>query len=136
AEAQGLGREVALLYNNLAEALWSIDGPRAWLDTLREGAAYAARRGIEEFVLSLTTGTVEALVDLGSHEESMALAVELVPRLEGVEDVFDLIVARSSQARVLTRRGEHAKGGPLAEWATERARELADSQAIAQALPT
>jgi hypothetical protein len=103
---------------------------------LREGASFAERRGIEEFVLSLATGILEALVDLGSHEEALALAATLVPRLDGVQDVFDLIVARSSQARVLTRRGEHALASALAEWATGRARELADPQAIAQAFPT
>jgi tetratricopeptide (TPR) repeat protein len=132
---QGLGREVALLHNNLAEALWPIEGPRAWLEALREGGAFAERRGIEEFVLGFAASTVEALVDLGSYQEAIALAVGLVPRLEAAGAVWDLLWVRPSQVRVLTRRGEHAEAAPLAEWAVDKARQFAEPQILAQALP-
>ncbi len=131
---QGLGREVALLHDNLAEALWPIEGPRARLEALREGSV-AERRGIEEFVLSFAANTVTALVDLGSYQEAMALAGGFVPRLEAAEDVFDLLRMRPAQVRVLTRRGEHAEAAPLADWALEKARELAEPQLLALAFP-
>ena len=86
------------------EALGAIEGPRARLDALREGEAFAQRRGIEEFIFVLGAGTVDTLVDLGSYQEAMALAAGLVPRLEAAEDVFDLFPVRSSLVRVLTRR--------------------------------
>src|SRR5439155_430029 len=53
---QGLGREVALLQYNLGEVLWPIEGPRAALEALREGGAFAERRGIEELVLDFQAG--------------------------------------------------------------------------------
>jgi tetratricopeptide (TPR) repeat protein len=132
---QGLGREVALVHYNLAEALWQIEGPRSRLEALREGAAFAERRGIEEFVLAPAAVTVVALVELGSLEEAIALARGLVPRLEAAEDVSDLLSVRSAQVRVLTWRGEHAEAAPLADWAVGKARESAQAQFLAQAFP-
>jgi class 3 adenylate cyclase/tetratricopeptide (TPR) repeat protein len=135
ASDQGLGREVALLHYNLAEALWPVEGPRAWLEALREGGAFAERRGIEEFVLGFAAETVVALVDLGSYQEAMALAGGLVPRLEAAEDVFDLLPVRSAQMRVFTRRGEHAEAAPFTDWAVTKALESAQPQLLAMALP-
>jgi tetratricopeptide (TPR) repeat protein len=132
---QGLGREVAVLHTNLADALWPIEGPRAVLETLREGGAFAERRGIEEFVLGLAADTVSTLVDLGSYEEATALAGGLVPRLEAAEDVVDLLTVRSVQIRVHTRREEHAEAAPLADWAVDKAREFAEPQFLARVFP-
>jgi tetratricopeptide (TPR) repeat protein len=132
---QGMGREVAVLQYNLAEALWPIEGPRARLEALREGGAFAQHRGIEEFVLAFAAVTVRTLFDLGSYQEAMALAGGLVPRLEAAEDVWDLVQVRSDQVCVLTRRGEHAEAAPLADWAVEKARELAEPQILALAFP-
>jgi tetratricopeptide (TPR) repeat protein len=78
---------------------------------------------------------VVALVDLGSYQEGMDLAGGLVPRLEAAEDVWDLLWVRPAQVRVLTRRGEHAEAAPLADWAVEKALELAEPQILAQVLP-
>src|SRR5205823_6553650 len=50
AEGQGLGRDVAVLHNTLAYVLYPIEGPRASLAVLREGVAFAERRGVEEVV--------------------------------------------------------------------------------------
>jgi tetratricopeptide (TPR) repeat protein len=132
---QGLGREVALLHTNLGAALWPIEGPRAMLETLREGSAFAERRGIEEFVLSLTADTVSTLVDVGSYQEAIALAGGHVPRLKAAEDVVDLLFVRTAQVIVLMRHGEHAKAAPLADWVVEKALELAEPQLFAMALP-
>jgi class 3 adenylate cyclase/tetratricopeptide (TPR) repeat protein len=132
---QGLGREVAVLHNNLADALWPIEGPRARLERLREGSAFAERRGIEEYVFVIAVQTIETLVELGSHQEAMALSGDIVPRLEAAEDVSDLAQVRTAQVRVLTRRGEHAEASPLADWAVEKARELAEPQVLTQAFP-
>jgi class 3 adenylate cyclase/tetratricopeptide (TPR) repeat protein len=136
ANAQGLGREVALLHNNLAEILWPIEGPRARLEAHREGVAFAERRGIQEFVFATAAGIVDALVHLGSNEEATALARDLGPRLEEAEDVAMLLYVRSAQVHLLTRRGEHAEAVPLAEWAVERARKVAQVQFLAVALPS
>src|SRR5947209_4920883 len=51
--AQGLGRETALLYNNLAEDLGRAQGPRAQLELARQGAAFTQRREIAEWMQPL-----------------------------------------------------------------------------------
>ncbi|HEX9204040.1 MAG TPA: hypothetical protein VF964_08770, partial [Vicinamibacteria bacterium] len=97
---EGLGREVALLHYNLAEALWPIEGAGTRLESFREGAAFAERRGIEEVVLSCAAGIMDALVDAGSFDEAMAVAEDSMPRMEETADAFDLVLARSAKVRV------------------------------------
>ena len=82
ATAQGLGREVALLYNNLAEDAWLIEGPRQRLELARKGARFATRRGIDQLALHIDSATVRALADLGSLNEAISLAEELALRLK------------------------------------------------------
>jgi class 3 adenylate cyclase/tetratricopeptide (TPR) repeat protein len=132
---QGLGREVALLYTNLAFAMWPIEGPRTALEVLRTGHAYAERRGIEEFAWFSAAGIMTALVDVGSYEEAVAAAEDLVPRMEAADDVMDLTQVRSAQVRVFTRWGKPTEVGPLADWTVEKSRTSAQAQAIAQAFP-
>ncbi len=134
ANAQGLGREVALQQLNLAEAIAPIEGPRTSLEAMRKGIGFAQRRGIEEFVTAFGGGAVAALAELGSYEEALATAEELVPRLEAGGDVWLLVWMRSVQARILVRRGEHAAAEPLAAWLAERGRAMAQTQTLAHVL--
>jgi class 3 adenylate cyclase/tetratricopeptide (TPR) repeat protein len=135
ATAQGLGREVAVLYLNLAESTWPVEGPRQRLELVREGSRFARRRGIEEVALALDAAIVTALAELGSLEEAMGLAEELAPRLEQAGDVWTLLEVRSAQARALVVRGEQAAAAALGQWIAERAREIANPQIIAVAYP-
>jgi hypothetical protein len=57
---QGLGRETAVLYNNLAEDLGRAEGLRARLELARQGAAFTQRRGIAEWVQPLGGLTARA----------------------------------------------------------------------------
>jgi class 3 adenylate cyclase/tetratricopeptide (TPR) repeat protein len=134
AVAQGLGREVALLHLNLSEAVWALEGPGAWLDMLVEGSSYAARLGIEEFVVLLGALTTTALVELGRWDEAEAAADDLIPRFEGAGDL-GLFDVRTSQLRIRTRRGDLAGAAPLAAWTVERAREIREPQLFAKAFP-
>ena len=135
ASAQGLGRDVAVLCNNLAEATWLIEEPRQRLELAREGSRFAKRRGIEELALGLDAVTVQALTDLGSLDEAMELAEELVSRLEKAGDVWSLLEVRSAQVWALTVRGEHAAATALGQWIAERAHEIATPQIPAVAYP-
>ena len=132
---QGLGREVALLYNNLSVAIWPIEGVRAWLGDAEEGLDFAERRGIAEFTNSFAATAVQALVDLGSYDQAMALAEDLVPRLELAEDVWELVQLRSGLVRVHTRRGTLAEAATPAAWIVEKARDSGRAPLLAQALP-
>jgi len=76
---QGLGRETALLYNNLAEDLGRPEGPRAQLELARQGAAFTQQGGeIAEWVQPLGGLTARALADLGRIEEARALTTKLL----------------------------------------------------------
>jgi class 3 adenylate cyclase/tetratricopeptide (TPR) repeat protein len=134
--AQGLGREVAVIYHNLAQDTWLVGGPRQRLEMAREGARFARRRGIEEVALALDAITVGALVELGSLEEAMALAEELAPQLEEAGDVRDLTEVRSAQAWALQVRGEHAAAAALGQWIAKRAREYGSPEMLASAYPS
>src|SRR5207247_1471937 len=68
------------------------------------------------------SGIMEALVDLGSYDEAVAVAAELLPPRGQVEDVWNLIWVRSELARILTQRGERAQTVALSEWAVEQTR--------------
>jgi class 3 adenylate cyclase/tetratricopeptide (TPR) repeat protein len=135
ASAQGLGREIGILHNNLAEALWPIEGPGAALKQYQEGADFAKRRGMEELVLLLTGGVLDAFADLGFYPQAAALASELLTRLEAAEDEYTLAGVRSAQLRLRVRRGEHREATSLADLAVKSTRELGAAQFVAYAFP-
>jgi len=132
---QGLGREMALLYNNIHVALWPIEGVRRYLEVAREGGAFAERRGIEEFAFSFASSTVVALTEYGSYHEAMAMARDLAPRLEAADDLWELVQVRAAEIRVMTRQGELAEAAWRADRAVEYARESAHASTLAQVLP-
>jgi class 3 adenylate cyclase/tetratricopeptide (TPR) repeat protein len=135
AEDQGLGRDTALAHNILAYVLLPIEGPRSSIGVLREGVAFAHRRGIEEQNAMLSTSILDSLLDLGSYSEVTALAGELLPELEKANDVWNLILARSTLALAFVRSGRYAEAAPLAEWATHEARETGEVQHLARSMP-
>lgn len=126
----GQGREVAVLHNNLAVAIWSFEGPTASLEVLRDGIAFAGPRGLTEVVDMLAQGSLDVLVDGGEHREALALASEMAPRLEASGDVFDLIGIRANQARIRALRGESAEVEGTLEWLELSAREAGDPQTV------
>ena len=135
ATAQGLGRAAAVLYYNLAEATWLVEGPRQRPELAREGSRFAKRRGIDEFALHLDAATVGALAELGCLEEAMGLAEELAPRLEETGGVRGLLEVRSAQLWAFNVRGEHEAATALGQWTVERAREYANPATLAGAYP-
>jgi class 3 adenylate cyclase/tetratricopeptide (TPR) repeat protein len=135
ATAQGLGREVAFLYNNLAEDTWLIEGSRQRLDLAHKGARFATRRGIDQVALHIDSATVRAVADLGSLNEAIALAEELALRLEESGNILCLLEIRSAQLWALNVRGERAAATALGQWVVERARECANPEALAGAYP-
>jgi class 3 adenylate cyclase/tetratricopeptide (TPR) repeat protein len=135
ATAQGLGHDVAMLYNNLGYAMWLVEGPRRFLELAREGSRFGKRRGIEDVALFIDANTVGALADLGSLDEAMGLAEELAPRLEDAGSATSLLKVRSAQLRALHLRGEHEAAAGLGQWVAEHAREYADPEGLADAYP-
>ena len=136
ATAQGLGRDVAILYNNLAEATWLVEGPRQRLELAREGARFARRRGIEEVALCLDAITVGALADLGCPGGGHGPGRGTGPAAGGDRRAYvSLLEVRSAQLWALSVRGEHEAATALGQWIVERAREYANPETLASAYP-
>jgi tetratricopeptide (TPR) repeat protein len=135
ATAQGLGRDAAILYNNLAQSTWLVQGPRRYLELAREGSRFARRRGIDEIALSLDAAIVGALADLGSLQEAVSLAQALASRLEETGNLLTLLEVRSAQLRALNIQGEVESAIALGQWVSERAREIAHPQVLAFTYP-
>jgi hypothetical protein len=108
---QGLGRETAVLYGNLAEDLGRAEGPRARLELARQGAAFTQRRGIAEWVWPLGGLTTRALADLGRIDEARALTIKLLSDPDTVEDRIYQRYLRAADARLPARRGELSQAG-------------------------
>ena len=134
AKSQGLGRETAVLYYNLADVLWRIEGAGVRMRTLEEGLSFAQRHGIEEFVLSSSAEIVAALVELGSYDEAMEQARDLAPRLEETGDIEDQLLVRSSVVAVLTRQGQLEAAQRQSGPAIARAREFESLQHLVPSL--
>jgi len=115
----GQGRGVANLHANLGYLLWLFEGPAAFLEALHAGIAFAQSRGLADFN---TGGTLEALVDCGELDEALAVAAQFGDRLEASEAVWDLIVVRAVQARILTLRGQSAQAAGSLGWLESRCR--------------
>jgi class 3 adenylate cyclase/tetratricopeptide (TPR) repeat protein len=130
----GQGREVALLHNNLGSNLWAFEGPAASLGVLREGISYAKARGLTEMLDGLTQSTIDLLVETGEHEEALALAAEIAPRLEASRDMWGLIGVRGARARILALRGRGDEVADGLEWLESAAREAEDPQFVASGL--
>ena len=126
----GQGREVALLHNNLAVQLSTLEGLAAAMAVLREGIAYATARGLTEMLDMLTQNKLGMLGDMGEHREALVLAAELAPRLEASGDVFDLTAIRAAQALIFALRGQGAQAAEWLEWLESATRGTEDPQTV------
>ena len=132
--SQGLGREAAVLYFNLAGVLSISEPVGAQLRALEEGLSFAQRRGVEEYVFTCGAEIVAALVELGSYDEVIERARELEPRLEEAEHVVGLVVVRLGVVAVLARRGQLDAALQQSGWTIERAREYENPQILVPCL--
>ena len=130
----GEGREVALLLNNLATELWAYEGPAAGIEGYDEGVAYAKPRGLTEMADTLAMGRMEVLVEIGELDAALILATELVPRLEGRGDVWDLVAVRATVSQIMALRGEALTAAEMLDWLEDAARSSHDLQLVAHAL--
>ena len=124
----GQGREVGLLHNNLGWALWPFEGPEASLEVLRAGIAYVKARGLTEILDALTESLLEVLLDTTNHDEALAVAAEMAPRVEASGDVFDLNAVRTVQARILSLRGRGAEVVEWLDWLEASSREFGTAE--------
>lgn len=119
---RGLGRQAAVLYNNMAVDLVSIAGPAEALGTLEEGIAFAESRGIDEWAMWMKTGLLNNRLAVGAWDQIETDAVPLAERLESGGMMIPLIWVRLAMGRMLLLRGEREKAEPFIEWTLEAAR--------------
>ena len=101
---QGLGRETAVIYGNLAGAVWSYEGPPAALDASEDGIAFCERRGIAEVAPICRAGNLASWPSSARHEQALAEAGPVADRLEATGDIA-FVVPRALQLRLLAEVG-------------------------------
>jgi class 3 adenylate cyclase/tetratricopeptide (TPR) repeat protein len=132
----GQGREVALLHNNLAEAVEKFDGPVASLDVMYAGLAFAKARGITGIAESMTASTLIGLIQIGQFDQALTLAADLLPRLEASGARGSQVEVRAAQTRIQIWQGSARAAVDSLDWLVTTARGTADPQLIAAGVGT
>ena len=107
AVVQGLGRETAGLYNNLALIVWQYEGPGAALVLCEEGIEFCERRGIAGMAIWIATQRLTFVAACGPSERALADVESLAAHGEAA-GYSTFIEARSVQLALRGRRGEGA----------------------------
>jgi class 3 adenylate cyclase/tetratricopeptide (TPR) repeat protein len=126
----GQGREVALLHNNLALAVWQFYGSRASLEVAEAGIAFARARGLAEITEVLVHMTVDLLNEVGRADEALLVASELAPRLEASGSLLDLIGVRPIQVSMLVTQGRAADAAQFLDWIESTSRTTGDPEDV------
>ena len=101
---QGLGRETAVIYGNLAGVIWQQRGPAAAIASARDGIAFCEARGITELALRMRGIKLGLLADLG-HTKDALQDVESVAASTQATGDKDYTDVRVLQARLLAECG-------------------------------
>jgi tetratricopeptide (TPR) repeat protein len=130
----GSGYDTAVLYNNLAEPVWLVEGPDAALAVCEDGVDFAERRGLSEAAMWLRSSTLGPLLDLGRWEEAITLADEAIAWDLAHGGDYLAIGCRRYVTLVLTWQGDLIAARDLARRVLPRAREIDDLQQLVPAL--
>jgi class 3 adenylate cyclase/tetratricopeptide (TPR) repeat protein len=128
---QGMGRDAAVLHNNLAAVTGQYEGPAAALELCREGIAFCERRGIAEIAVGIAVQRLTFLAACGRSEDALDDAQPVAEQAEAAGDATR-IEARSVQLDLLGKRGERAQAD-AAEQLSATARGTGEPQQIAGA---
>jgi class 3 adenylate cyclase/tetratricopeptide (TPR) repeat protein len=130
----GSGYDTAVLYNNLAEPVWLVEGPDAAMAVCEEGVDFAERRGQSEAAMWLRASTLGPLLDLGRWDEAVALADEAIAWDLAHGGDYLAIGCRRHLTLILAWRGDLIAARDLASRVLPRAREIDDLQQLVPAL--
>jgi class 3 adenylate cyclase/tetratricopeptide (TPR) repeat protein len=130
----GSGYDTAVLYNNLAEPVWLVEGPDAAMALCENGIDFAERRGLSEAAMWLRSSTVGPLLDQGRWEEAVALADEAIAWDLAHGGDYLAIGCRRYVTLVLAWQGDLIAARDLAARVLPRAREIDDLQQLVPAL--
>jgi class 3 adenylate cyclase/tetratricopeptide (TPR) repeat protein len=130
----GSGYDTAVLYNNLAEPVWLVEGPEAALALCENGIDFAERRGLSEAAMWLRSSTVGPLLDQGRWAEAVDLADEAIAWDLAHGGDYLAIGCRRYVSLVLAWQGDLIAARDLATRVLPRAREIDDLQQLVPAL--
>jgi len=134
ARAQGLGIERATLELNHSSLLFAVGGACAERAALVEAHEFVRSHGIETLVFSCRGSMVDSLCKTGEWDEALRQAAILLPQLEAIENVWDMLYLRSLRAMLLSLRGDPAEAAAHVIWIVEKGRESEIGWARAYAL--
>jgi tetratricopeptide (TPR) repeat protein len=129
----GSGYDTAVLYNNLAEPVWLVEGPDAALAVCEEGIDFAERRGQSEAAMWLRASTLGPLLDLGRWDEAVTLADEAIAWDLAHGGDYLAIGCRRYLTLILAWRGDLIAARELSARVLPRAREIDDLQQLVPA---
>jgi hypothetical protein len=127
---RGEGRDAAVLFNNLGDALLPVEGPASVLATYREGIEFSRRRGINELAFAMAAASLDRLIEVGEWDQALADAEAMAGRAEAEGNVSDLLQLRRAQFRVLVGRGQAERARPVADWLATAARESGGTEDV------
>jgi class 3 adenylate cyclase/tetratricopeptide (TPR) repeat protein len=130
----GSGYDTAVLYNNLAEPVWLVEGPDAAMAVCEEGVDFAERRGLSEAAMWLRSSTIGPLLDQGRWEEAVTLADEAIAWDLAHGGDYLAIGCRRQVTLVLAWQGDLIAARDLAGRVLPRARGIDDLQQLVPAL--
>jgi class 3 adenylate cyclase/tetratricopeptide (TPR) repeat protein len=130
----GSAYDTAVIYNNLSEPVWLVDGSQAALDLCQEGVDFAERRGLGQLAMWLRGSTLGPLLDLGRWDEVLALADEAIAWDHAHGGDYLAVGCKRYASLVRLWRGELAAARTLAAEVLPRAREIDDLQQLVPAL--
>ncbi|HJW59926.1 MAG TPA: AAA family ATPase, partial [Actinomycetota bacterium] len=130
----GSGYDTAVLYNNLAEPVWLVEGPRAAMAVCEDGVDFAERRGLSEAAMWLRASTLGPLLDLGRWEEAVALADEAIAWDLAHGGDYLAIGCRRYVTVILAWQGDLIAARDLSAKVLPRARDIDDLQQLVPAL--
>jgi class 3 adenylate cyclase/tetratricopeptide (TPR) repeat protein len=130
----GSGYDTAVLYSNLAEPVWLVEGPDVALALCESGIDFAERRGLSEAAMWLRSWTVGPLLDLGRWKEAVDLADEAIAWDLAHGGDYLAIGCRRYVTLVLAWQGDLIAAHDLAARVLPRAREIDDLQQLVPAL--
>jgi class 3 adenylate cyclase/tetratricopeptide (TPR) repeat protein len=129
----GLGRATAIVYNNLGTCLTHSMGLQPALEVLREGQAFAERRGLREMVMALGSAILTPLVDTGDWDEALRLQVDVAEEARREGSRFDEIYSSTDRGLILAHR-RTPDAPAFCEEVLEAARPLEDAPVLLRAL--
>jgi tetratricopeptide (TPR) repeat protein len=131
---RGYATLTGLFYNNLAELVWTGEGPNQALDLLRAGIDFTDTAGIDEMALALRANSLAPAFEAGRWDELMRRGEDVVTRSEARGSLYWVAIAQPPIAAVLARTGRADQSVATAQRSLAIAREIGDPQLLVASL--